>query len=237
MTCSSRLSSATTTGSVSTRRVAAPVVSGGSTLTGLSVFPQPVQESHPQFWQPVTSYRSVRYAAEHGMNGTSFGDPNVGRNTVRYHEAAEAAGWPDHRPEYDGEPFEFGWDEERWRGLATGLWVFNTGVASEETFEKRKLGLEHGWDYFGPFGFNRAIAGDVDERATAEAVIDAGVAIVGDTEEIIDGVAALAEETGTHDLHLGIFFESAGISGEAADEQLRALGEEVVSYFEDGSVD
>lgn len=210
-----------------------PVVSGGSTLTGLSVFPQPLQKPHPQLWQPVTSYRSVRYAGEHGMNGISFGDPNVGKNMARYHEAAEAAGWPDRRPEYDGEPFEFGWDEERGRGLATGLWVFNTEVASEETFEKWKLGLEHGWDYFGPFGFNRAITGDVDERATAEAIIDKGVAIVGDAEQIVDGVAAIKEETGTHDLHLGIFFETAGISGEAADEQLRAFGEEVIPHFEE----
>jgi alkanesulfonate monooxygenase SsuD/methylene tetrahydromethanopterin reductase-like flavin-dependent oxidoreductase (luciferase family) len=106
-------------------------------------------------------------------------------------------------------------------------------VASEETFERWKLGLEHGWDYFGPFGFNRAITGDVDERATAEAIIEKGVAIVGDREEIVDGIAAMKEETGTHDLHLGIFFESAGVSGEVADEQLRAFGEEVIPYFED----
>ncbi|MEF8876801.1 MAG: hypothetical protein V5A60_08805, partial [Haloarculaceae archaeon] len=82
-------------------------------------------------------------------------------------------------------------------------------------------------------GFNRAITGDVDERATAEAIIDAGVAIVGDTEEITDGIAALVEETGTHDVHLAVFFEAGGISGEAADEQLRAFGEEVIPYFEE----
>ena len=33
------------------------------------------------------------------------------------------------------------------------------------------------------------------------------------------------------DLHLGVFFETGGISGEEADEQLRAYGEEVIPYF------
>ncbi|MFB6170038.1 MAG: LLM class flavin-dependent oxidoreductase, partial [Haloarculaceae archaeon] len=126
-----------------------PVVSGGSTLEAVSVFPQPVQEPHPQLWQPVTSFRSVQWCAQNGVNGISFGDPNVMNNIELYHEEAEKAGWPDHRPDHDGEPFGLGWDDERQRGIAVGKWVFNTDVHDEETFERWKLGLEHGWDYFG----------------------------------------------------------------------------------------
>lgn len=220
-------------GDLYSRGLWSPVVSGGSTLSGLSVFPQPVQEPHPQLWQPVTSYRSVRNCARNGINGISFGDPNVADNMEVYHEEAEEAGWPDHRPEHDGVPFGFGWDEERQRGLAAGLWVFNTEVADDETFERWKLGLEHGWDYFGPFGFNRAITGDVEQRATAEQVIECGCAFVGDSDSIIDQVATFKEDTGMTDIHLGIFFETGGLSGEEADEQLRTFGEAVIPYFEE----
>lgn len=218
-------------GDLYSRGLWSPVVSGGSTLRGLSVFPQPVQEPHPQLWQPVTSYRSVRNCARNGINGISFGDPNVGDNMEVYQEEAEEAGWPDHRPEHDGEPFGFGWDAERQRGLASGKWIFNTEVGDDDTYERWKLGLEHGWDYFGPFGFNRAITGDVDQRATADQVIESGTAIVGDTESIIDQIASYQEETGTKDIHLGIFFETGGISAEEANDQLKKFGEDVIPHF------
>ncbi|MFB6169660.1 MAG: hypothetical protein ABEJ06_00790, partial [Haloarculaceae archaeon] len=102
-----------------------------------------------------------------------------------------------------------------------------------ETFERWKLGLEHGWDYFGPFGFTRAITGDVEERASAEQIIDSGTAIVGDTDDIIDQIAAFQEDSGVKDLHYGIFFEMGGLSAEEANDQLRAFGEEVIPYFEE----
>lgn len=212
-----------------------PVVSGGSTLNALSVFPRPAQKPHPQLWQPVTTFRSVKYCAQNGINGISFGDPNVVDNMEVYHEEAEKAGWPDHRPEYDGEPFGMGWDEERGRGMAVGKWVFNTDVHNDEVFERWKLGMEHAWDYFGPFGFNRAITGDVDVRPTAEDVIESSTAYVGTTEEIIDHIATFEESSGVKDLHLAIFFEMGGISGEEANEQLEAFGEKIIPYFEEGS--
>lgn len=209
-----------------------PVVSGGSTLESLAVFPRPLQDPHPQLWQPVTSHRSVKWCAQNGVNGISFGDPNVTKNMEKYHEEAEKAGWPDHRPEHDGEPFGFGWDSERQRGMAVGKWIFNTEVASEDTYKRWKQGLEHGWDYFGPFGFNRAITGDIDVRPDAEMLINSGVAFVGDTEEIVDKIKSFEEQSGMKDLHLGIFFEMGGITGEEADTQLKEFSERIMPHFE-----
>lgn len=210
-----------------------PVVSGGTRLTALSVFPQPEQDPYPQLWQPVTSYRSVRWCARNGVNGVSFGDPNVGNKMEVYHEEAEEHDWPDHRPEHDGEPFAFGWDDERERGIGVGRWIFDTTAADEETYERWKLGLEHGWDYFGPFGFNRAITGDLDVRADAEKLMDSGVAIAGDPDEIFDELCRLKEDTGTEDLNLLIFFETGGLDGAEINHQLEAFSEKVMPRLEE----
>jgi len=207
-----------------------PVVSGGTRLKKVSVFPQPVQDPYPQLWQPVTSPRSVKWCARNGVNGVSFGDPMFKDKLEIYHQTAEQAGWPDHRPEHDGEPFKFGWDEQRQRGVAVGRWVFNTEVTDKETLEDWKMGLELGWDFFGPFGFTRAL---VDEgRVTAEDLVEHDLAVIGDTDHIVDKLASIPEDIGSNGLHLAIFFESGGVSGEVADEQLKSFAEDVMPYLE-----
>ena len=78
-----------------------PVQATTTTLKELQVFPQPVQKPHPQFWEPLTSARSLKFAAEHGINGVMIAEPNdrLRRNIEIYYEAAEKAGFPDmHEP-------------------------------------------------------------------------------------------------------------------------------------------
>ena len=41
----------------------APVYASTTTLKQISVYPQPLQKPHPQIWQPVTSARSIDWAA------------------------------------------------------------------------------------------------------------------------------------------------------------------------------
>ena len=43
-----------------------PVQATTTTLKELQVFPQPVQKPHPQLWEPVTSSRSIKWAAQKG---------------------------------------------------------------------------------------------------------------------------------------------------------------------------
>ena len=43
-----------------------PVLATTTTLKELQVFPQPLQKPHPQLWVPLTSARSLTFAAEHG---------------------------------------------------------------------------------------------------------------------------------------------------------------------------
>ena len=74
-----------------------PVQATTTTLKELQVFPQPVQKPHPQIWEPLTSARSIKWAAEHGINGVIIVEPNdrLKKNIDIYYEAAEKAGWPD----------------------------------------------------------------------------------------------------------------------------------------------
>ncbi|MFC4540365.1 LLM class flavin-dependent oxidoreductase [Halosolutus amylolyticus] len=211
------------------------VVSGGSTLKSLSVFPQPMQEPYPQLWQPVSTYRSCDWAAQNGVNGMTFAHTEgVRKNLERYYSAAEEAGWPDRRPEYDGEPFRHGWDEERERGFITGRWIFNTEVGDDETFEKWKQGVEHTWDFFGPFGFTAPITGDPEQVPTAEELEEKGVIIAGDTDHIVDRVLTQAEMLGYEEhFNFAIFFETSGVSNEKTNKQLEAFGEKVLPHLEE----
>lgn len=212
-----------------------PILAGGSTLRSMSVFPQPLQDPYPQLWQPVTSRRSIRGAAQEGINGYFNAEPNelLKDRVAWYMEDAEAAEWPDHRPEHDGDPFRYGWDDERNRGLAVSRFVFNTDVHDTETFERWKLGQEHAWDFYGPFGFSAIFSEDrdPDTKVTADMLIEEEVAIVGGTDELIEKIARIKETCGFEDFHFAPSFEIGGITGEEADEQLIAFANDVMPYL------
>ena len=76
------------------------------------MFPQPVQKPHPQIWEPVTSSRSLKWAAEHGVNGVMIVEPNdrLKKNIDIYYEAAEKAGFPDM---LNRGRFKYGWDARK----------------------------------------------------------------------------------------------------------------------------
>lgn len=219
------------------------VTAGSSTLRAISVFPQPVQDPHPQLWEPVGSPRSIEFAARNGINPYLAGarDPNdIDRVVDRYYDAVEEAGWPDHRPAYDGEPFERPWDESRQRGFSIYVPVFNTEIVDEETYDRWLQGVKAYWQYLGFFGFAGGLP-DVDDRhpiehlrdLDPEVFVDRGLYVAGDAEEIVDRLAHITEVLDADDLAFDIAFESVGITGEEADEQLEAFAEQVMPYFED----
>ena len=108
-----------------------PVQATTTTLKELQVFPQPLQKPHPQLWEPLTSARSLKFAAEHGINGVMIAEPNdrLRRNIEIYHEAAEKAGFPDMR---NRGQFKFGWDAERRRGIMTSRYLHITRPGKEK---------------------------------------------------------------------------------------------------------
>ena len=41
-----------------------PLTQSATVLRELQVFPQPLQKPHPQVWEPLTTERSIRWAAQ-----------------------------------------------------------------------------------------------------------------------------------------------------------------------------
>ena len=93
-----------------------PISAKETVLRELQVFPKPLQKPYPQIWMPLTSGRSIRFAAQHGINGYFNASPveRAKRDVAAYYEAAEKAGWPDRLGR--GE-FRYGWDSSRRRGV------------------------------------------------------------------------------------------------------------------------
>ena len=99
-----------------------PVLQSSTTLRELSVFPQPLQKPYPQIWEPLTTERSIRWAAQNGINGYFVVEPNsrLRRNIDFYYSEAEKSGWPDR---LNRGRFKYGWDAARKRGIVTARFV------------------------------------------------------------------------------------------------------------------
>lgn len=206
---------------------------GTTTLRSLPVFPQPHQQPHPQIWKPVTSPESADWAARQGINGcthcTTFDD--VAELVDAYHDAAEVAEWPDHRPEYDGEPFRRGWDANRHRGIAVILSVFNTELADDEAFERWKLGQEHGLSRKkSSLPAEKAAKIDIDAEELLQKMDSP---IVGDTEEIIDQLAVFRDTCGYDDFIVIVQTKVPGMGHEESIKQFEAFANDVAPYFEE----
>lgn len=227
------------------------VTGGRSTLKSLNVLPKPVQKPYPQFWQPINSTRSVKWAARNGVNPIITLGPaeRIAPIVETYYEEAEEHGWPDRRPEYDGESFAYGWDEKRHRGVAVYRPVFNTKIGTDEQYDRFKKGQEFLWQWFDSFfGLERMLSMDdaevealrdrrdigEDEYLTPDMQLlrEKQVAIVGDSEEIADQLIGLAEDCGYEDFNVAGVFECAGMTGEEIDAQMEVFGKQVVPYLE-----
>jgi hypothetical protein len=79
----------------------------------------------------LTSARSLKFAAEHGINGVMIAEPNdrLRRNIDIYYEAAEKVGFPDL---HNRGRFKFGWDAEKRRGIMTSRYLHITRPGKEK---------------------------------------------------------------------------------------------------------
>ena len=90
-------------------------------------------------WEPLTSARSLKFAAENGINGVMIAEPNdrLRRNIEIYYEAAEKAGFPDM---HNRGRFKFGWDADKRRGIMTSRYLHITRPGNE----KKRLSAQRG---------------------------------------------------------------------------------------------
>jgi alkanesulfonate monooxygenase SsuD/methylene tetrahydromethanopterin reductase-like flavin-dependent oxidoreductase (luciferase family) len=211
-----------------------PVQATTTTLKELQVFPQPVQKPHPQLWEPLTSARSLKFAAEHGINGVMIAEPNdrLRRNLEIYYEAAEKAGFPDM---LNRGRFKFGWDAEKRRGIMTSRYLHITRPGREKAaLDRAARGIELQFDYYGPFGFGAVVARldepmfDLNKRVTAEMLREREIAIHGSKQYVIDTIMKVREQCGYEDFCFLGWFELGGFEAKEIEEQMQIFAEEVM---------
>lgn len=205
-----------------------PVMASTTTLKEISVLPQPLQKPHPQLWEPLTSERSIRWAAERGVNGYFIAEPNalLAQRVDAYMEAAEQAGWPDL---HGRGRFKRGWDAERKRGVVVGrvVHVVDEGIGDRD---KIAAAAQVSWDYYGGFGFNFLLAdaeGNIPARATFELLCEKGLYIVGTKAEVIEQILEIKEVGGFEDFFFTGWFEHPGLTEEEIYAQMTFFMEEI----------
>jgi alkanesulfonate monooxygenase SsuD/methylene tetrahydromethanopterin reductase-like flavin-dependent oxidoreductase (luciferase family) len=211
-----------------------PVVQSATTLKELQVFPQPLQRPHPQIWEPLTTGRSIQWAAERGVNGYFIVEPNsrLKQNIETYYEISDKNAWPDR---LNRGRFKFGWDAERRRGVVTCRYIHLVppGGSREKELARFKAALELQWDYYGPFGFAAVLAEAnepmyaIDKKVDADLLLRKGVALFGTPAEVGEAILKVKEQCGYVDFMFHAWFESGGFSGEEIEAQMQLFAEDV----------
>ncbi len=212
-----------------------PVMQSSTILKELQVFPQPLQRPHPQVWEPLTTERSIRWAAERGLNGYFIVEPNsrLRKNIELYYEVSEKAGWPDRLKRGR---FKFGWDAEKRRGVITGRYIHLVLPGKDRERELRRFrdALELQWDYYGPFGFAAVLARADEEKMALDQKVDANtllereIAIFGTPAEVAAAIMRIRDMCGYEDFAFNAWFETGGFSGKEIEEQMQYFAEEVM---------
>src|SRR5262249_22984021 len=176
-----------------------PIMAATTTLKEISVFPQPVQKPHPQVWEPVTSERSIRWAARHALNAFTVPEPTsrLKRNIEIFYEEAAKHSWPDR---LQRGAWKFGWDAQKHRVLGCGPYVPPFPSRNGQLdLQRYKYALEQQWDYYGPFGF-AAVLSDLGEpmydmhmKITADLIMQKGIALVGTPEQVVEQILRIKQ--------------------------------------------
>ncbi|CQD23910.1 F420-dependent methylene-tetrahydromethanopterin reductase [Mycobacterium lentiflavum] len=209
-----------------------PVQATTTKLLEIPVYPQPLQKPYPQMWEPLTSPRSIKWAAERGINGYFIVEPNsrLRRNIEMYYDAAEKAGWPDRK---NRGRFKHGWDAEKRRGVVTCRYI-HVAEKGLGDLDRAARGMELQWDYYGPFGFAAVLAEadepvyDTDMKVTADLLRQKEVAIHGSKQYVIDTIMKVKDQCGYEDFMFNAWFEMAGFAGEEIEAQMQYFAEEIM---------
>jgi alkanesulfonate monooxygenase SsuD/methylene tetrahydromethanopterin reductase-like flavin-dependent oxidoreductase (luciferase family) len=205
-----------------------------TTLKEISVFPQPLQKPHPQVWEPVTSERSIRWAARNKVNAFTVPEPTsrLRRNIEIYYEEAEKNGWPDR---LNRGRWKLGWDAEKHRGFGCCRYVHILRPGHErEDRERYKEPIELQWDYYGPFGFAAVLSDlgepmyDLNMKVTADLIMQKEIAIVGTADEVTDKILRIKQSCGYDDFMFTAWFEAGGYASEEIENQMEVFAAEVM---------
>ena len=208
------------------------IVNSTTTLKQLSVLPQPLQRPYPPLWEPVTSERSIRYAARNGFNGNHFNDTtkSLKRRIQTYMDEAAKNNWPDY---LDRGEFKYGWDAVKHRGVSAGR-VIHIVDKSIGNLDKADDAMMFEWDFYKPFGFAAVLADpdetpDINANVTYELLREKGIVIAGTIEEVTESLLKLRDDVYSEgDMIVNVWFEAGGLSQQEIEDQIQCFGEEVL---------
>ena len=165
-------------------------------------------------WEPVTSARSIRWAAQ--QQGERL-------HRARAHVAPEAehrdllrrsrqAGLADR---LGRGRWKYGWDARE----APRLWLLPLHAHSPSRARAAGTtalqgGLEVQWDYYGPFGFAAVLSDlgepmyDLNRKVTADLLMQKEIAIVGTVEQVIEKIMRIKHTCGYEDFLFTAWFEA-----------------------------
>lgn len=211
-----------------------PIGASTTTLREISVLPHPYQTPHPPLWEPLNSERTIRWAARNGVNGNFIFESNAALKPKIdvYMEEAAANDWPDYLGRGEFKP---GWDSARHRGVSSGRIVHLVDPALGNADARRAAESQlFQWDFYKPFGFTAILANpgeapDMNLKVTPELLYEQGLLLHGGKQQVLEALMALKEHAYPDgDFITNIWFESAGLSHEAVEEQIQFFGEEVL---------
>ena len=194
----------------------------GSTVTELTLVPRPVRPV--EIYQPITSPETMAYAPAAGHKGIYWlGHPAaIKARWADYAEVAAAAG----RPVAPGED----------RALVLNVHV---GRTREAAIAAVRDGHDEFCRFLAPYGrFTAYLEPDGTRKPfgfqpTVEDSIDQRIMAIGSVDDVVDVVAAYAEEL---DLaHLVVFPDFPGLTRGQIDEQLHLVAEEVMPRVRAGA--
>jgi hypothetical protein len=186
-------------------------------------------------WEPLTTERSIKWAAERGLNGYFIVEPNsrLKKNLDIYYCESEKAGWPDR---LGRGRLKYGWDTEKRRGVLTGRYIHMLlpGQNRERELKRYKEALEVQWDYYGPFGFASVLV-DADEekldpakKVDPELLLKKEIALFGSASEVVAQIMRIKESCGYEDFAFNTWFEKGGFSGKEVEDQMQYFAEDAM---------
>jgi alkanesulfonate monooxygenase SsuD/methylene tetrahydromethanopterin reductase-like flavin-dependent oxidoreductase (luciferase family) len=210
-----------------------PIQATSTTLRELSVYPQPLQKPYPQLWQPLSSERSVRWAADHGINAIVIVETGarLKRAVDQYYDQLHKSNWPDRRG--GGKPFKYGWDAGKRRGfvVARPVHVVHKALGN---LKRAGAGSELQWAFYGPFGFNAGLVqpgepvGDLTRKVTAQELWDKNAALQGSKDHVIEQIINIKVNGGFEDFNFMAYFDVGGFEGSEIEDQMMFFAEEIM---------
>jgi alkanesulfonate monooxygenase SsuD/methylene tetrahydromethanopterin reductase-like flavin-dependent oxidoreductase (luciferase family) len=206
-----------------------PIYSHNTILKEISVFPQPLQRPHPQVWMPVTSPRSVQWAARNGLNAIFAASTNdrIRPDLEVFYQEAEKHDWPDR---LGRGPLKFGWDAEKRRGTALlrFVHVVEEGIGD---LDRALTAIMHLWSFLGSFPGALVATPDGTSDGNGEmakTLDDYGLILFGSKQRVIDGIMEVKDLGGYDDYITLLMFDLPGFTGPEVAAQMEYFSREIM---------